>query len=213
LQFTYYNTLLFLLTKEPILKTSTFGPYCTCLRSLSAVKTNQDSMCVTGDSLLPIDENHKFFMAGFLEGEAGFSVSIQHTQRSKFGVQIRPSFSISQHVKGKNLILNFRNLFPGGSLYKSGKNVLEYRIESKSVLLQSVYPFYYDYVYPYSGKREIVAIHKEIVLAMENKVHYTKDGLIRLINLSYSIENRKGRLHTTLSETLERVETFEKPLD
>jgi hypothetical protein len=154
------------------------------------------------------DESAKWFLAGFIEGEGSLAVSIKK-HPSRFGFIASPEFCLYQHESGRPLLELAQEVFGTGSITpKPGSpQVLVFRIASRRVLLDQVIPFFERYVVPFTCKGAQFEGFRKIVLAMSRKEHLTPDGLIRVIEVAYSMNpNSKGRERLrTLPELRERI--------
>ena len=154
------------------------------------------------------DESAKWFLAGFIEGEGSLAVSIKK-HPSRFGFIASPEFFLYQHESGRRLLELAQEIFGTGSITPKPGNpqVLVFRIASRRVLLEQVIPFYERYVVPFTCKGAQFEGFREIVLAMNRKEHLTPDGLVRVIEVAYSMNpNSKGRERLrTLPELRERI--------
>ena len=140
-----------------------------------------------------ITENQKWFLAGFIEGEGSVNVSIKKHPTAKFGYIIDPEFNIYQYKEREEILYFAKEMFKTGRIYPKPGNeeVLVFRIESRRTLLEKVIPFFNKYML-YSTRKEDIIKFEKIVRDLENKKHWTKEGLIEIINLAYSM-NMNGK--------------------
>ena len=157
---------------------------------------------------LSCDESARWFLAGFIEGEGSLAVSIKK-HPSRFGFIASPEFFLYQHESGRPLLELAREVFGNGSIApKPGTpQVLVFRVASRKVLLEQVIPFFERYVVPFTCKGAMFRGFREIVQAMSRKEHLTPDGLVRVIEIAYTMNpNSKGRERLrTFSELRERI--------
>jgi len=157
---------------------------------------------------LSCDESAKWFLAGFIEGEGSLAVSIKK-HPSRFGFIASPEFFLYQHESGRPLLELAREVFGHGSITPKPGNpqVLVFRVASRKVLLGRVIPYFERYVVPFTCKGAMFRGFREIVLAMSRKEHLTPDGLLKVIEVAYSMNpNSKGRERLrTLPELRERI--------
>jgi hypothetical protein len=68
------------------------------------------------------DENYKFWLGGFVEGEGTLVISIVRNSDVANGIVLQPEFSVAQHENGIQILHSFKALFEGkGSVHaKSG---------------------------------------------------------------------------------------------
>jgi hypothetical protein len=154
------------------------------------------------------DESAKWFLAGFIEGEGSLAVSIKK-HPSRFGYIASPEFFLYQHESGRPLLELAQEIFGTGSITPKPGNpkVLVFRIASRRALLEQVIPYYERYVVPFTCKGSQFEGFREIVFAMSRKEHLTPEGLMKVIEVAYSMNpNSKGRERLrTLPELRERI--------
>ena len=140
-----------------------------------------------------ITENQKWFLAGFIEGEGSVSVSIKKHPTAKFGYIIDPELNLYQHKDREELLLLAKEVFRSGTIYPKPGNedVLVYAIRSRRTLLEKVIPFFHKYMI-YSTRKDDLSKFQTIIKLLERKTHQTKEGLIELINIAYSM-NMDGK--------------------
>ena len=154
-----------------------------------------------------ITRAHKYFLAGFIEGEASFCVSVKKHPQSRFGYLVDPEFFIYQHERGRRILELAKRIFATGRIYPKPGNetVLVFVIDNRRSLQEKVIPFLDKHLI-ITGKREEYDVFKKIVTALENKAHTTREGLIRVIKLAYAVEGkgkqRKRPLETVIGEIL-----------
>ncbi len=155
------------------------------------------------------NEQLKWFLAGFIEGEGSLTVNIKHHETSRFGFYADPEFFLYQHQSGKWLLELTMNLFRSGRIFpKPGNpNVLVYSISSRKTIAEKVVPYFEKYVYPYSCKRGTFELFKEILMMLERKEHSTAQGLISIVEKAYLMNSHsKGMPRSrTIDEVKNRI--------
>src|SRR3989344_1522611 len=143
-----------------------------------------------------------YYVAGFVDGEGSFSVSIVKHPTQKLGWMINPCFQVYQHEKHREVLELMKETFGTGTIYrKSGTHpVLNFSIDSRRSIMERVIPFFERY--PLLVKAETFVIFKEIMNAMEKREHWTKDGFVRIATLAYSMNQQGKRRKYTLKEML-----------
>jgi len=70
------------------------------------------------------DENYKFWLGGFVEGEGALVISQTKNAKLTHGLALQPEFNVAQHENGINILYSFQVLFGGlGSVHrKSGSD-------------------------------------------------------------------------------------------
>lgn len=120
-------------------------------------------------------KNYKFFVAGFLVGEASINVSAKKNDTCKFGMVIDPEFNIAQHINGICYLYATLSLFNTGKIYfKSGSNAtFVYKISNRESLHTKIMPFYETYVYNFMSEnhKQRIKVFNEILVLLKKKAH------------------------------------------
>ncbi len=134
-----------------------------------------------------------YFLAGFVDGEGSFNVSIVPHPTARHGWIINTRFQVYQHEKHPEILELFQELFRSGSIRKkSGSNVLVFEIASRPTLEEKVIPFFRRY--PLATKREAFEKFRRIIEMMGRKEHLTDEGFRRIVRLAYDMNQQgKGR--------------------
>ena len=156
------------------------------------------------------DENYKYWLGGFVEGEGSLVISVVKTKKAPFGFLLQPEFNVAQHHSGLQILNSFKSLFDQkGQIHKkSGSlNVWVYSLKGIKNLNKFLIPFYMKYVVCYSNKYKIKEFDKfcSILNKLHNKPKYSKDQFIKLVKLTYELnpegkgKNRKRTLDLVIS--------------
>ena len=138
---------------------------------------------------VPLTKLDPWFVTGFCDGEASFSVSIYIDKRIKgrVGWSIKPSFQISLHSKDMKLLLQMQEFFACGSIVsKKNRNEISFRVNSLHDLTNLIIPHFVNYPL-LSQKAADFYLFKQIVNLINTKVHLTEVGLQQIINIRASM--------------------------
>lgn len=70
-------------------------------------------------NILIQDENYKFWLGGFIEGEGSLVVSLVKNDKVTHGLVLQPEFNVVQHESGISILNSFKVLFEDkGSVHK-----------------------------------------------------------------------------------------------
>ena len=140
-----------------------------------------------------ITENQKWFLAGLIEGEGSVCISIKKHPTAQFGYIVDPEFFLYQHKDREELLSMAQQVFRSGNIRPKHGNedVLVYAIQSRRTLLEKVIPFFNKYMI-YSTRKDDLIKFEKITRDLANKKHSTKEGLIEIINIAYSM-NMDGK--------------------
>lgn len=153
-----------------------------------------------------ISEELKWFLAGFIDGEGSVCVSIKKHRNGKFGYLIDPEFFIYQHKSGQQVLDLAQNMFRTGRIYpKSGnEDVLVFAIDSRKSLLEKVIPFLDKYM-TFSSRKSDYEKFKKIVIALEKKKHWTKEGMIEIVEIAYSMNKLGKQRKRSIKEVIDGI--------
>jgi len=142
---------------------------------------------------LPEIEKKKWFLAGIIEGEGSLCISIKNHNSSRFGFLIDPEFFIYQHKNRRELLEMAKEIFKTGSIWQKpgNENVLVYGIRDRRSLKERVIPFFEKYMI-FSARKKDYYIFKKVIESLERKEHYTKEGFIKILELTYKM-NQEGK--------------------
>jgi LAGLIDADG endonuclease len=134
------------------------------------------------------------YLAGFIDGEGCFSVSIHPNPNAKFGWLIDPDFTINQHRQSRELLESIRRFFGCGKIYEKSpnkSNVLTFTVYGRKMIFDKVIPFL-DAHPVISNKRHDYAKFRDIILRMTTKEHHTLEGFQNIVRIAFSM-NAQGR--------------------
>ena len=157
---------------------------------------------------LQVTEAFKWFLAGLIEGEGSLCISLKQHPTAKFGYYIDPEFFIYQYKSARELLDRAMAFFGTGCIVeKSGnEDVLVYKILSRRSIVEKVIPFYEKYMrYGSEIKHRNFLMFKEVTLALENKAHKTLEGILRLVELAYSINHAGKQRKRSKKEVISRI--------
>jgi hypothetical protein len=155
------------------------------------------------------NDNYKFWLGGFIEGEGSLTISIVKSDKAPLGIYLQPEFNVSQYINGIKILNSFKNIFnnKGQVNKKSGSpNVWVYSLKGTSNLINYLIPFYLKYVVIYSSKYNNDEFNKFVTILnkLKEKSKYNKDEFIDIVKLIYALNpNGKGKTRKrTLSEVI-----------
>ena len=159
------------------------------------------------------DSNLGHYIAGFVDGEGSFHVAIQKNPTVRLKWQIVPEFHVSQHVSSRNVLdlmcrqLNCGYVKPN---HRGNPNdeTFAFVVRSRSDLTDKVIPFFREFQLR-TSKRDDFETFSQIVSGMQRGEHKSREGLIGLLKLAFSM-NRSGKYRrVSLDEILKNLEPSE----
>lgn len=159
------------------------------------------------------------YIAGYVDGEGSFHVSIQKSRYVLVGYQLIPEFRVSQNTE-RNSVLEIiketlgcgyiKQNHPGNDRDKASVLV----VRNRKDLLTKVVPFFETYPIISSKAAEFRKFAR-IVRAMSEGKHLQRDGFIDLLGISFSM-NGNGRYrklsYREIVSNLESSETIRRTL-
>lgn len=153
-----------------------------------------------------ITTKYKFFLAGFIEGEGAFCISIK---KQKNSIRVDPEFNICQHLDGISHLIAYMNLFKTGNIsFKIGsRKTFVFKITNRRALKEKFIPYYKKYVLPYTCKQKKYnfKLYLTVLNLLEQKVHLTPKGLaLKILPLVYKMNTHKGKSRQYSLESLQK---------
>jgi len=144
------------------------------------------------------------YLAGFIDGEGCFSVSIHPNPNAKFGWIIDPDFTINQHKQSHEFLKSIQKFLGCGKIYEkspNNSNVLTFTVYSRRTIFEKILPFI-DKHPLLSEKRNDYRKFREIVIRMQNKGHHTIEGFHEIVKIAFSMNAFGKQRAYTLEEVL-----------
>src|SRR3989338_10936182 len=140
---------------------------------------------------------HPQYVAGFIDGEGSFSVSIGKHKTLRRGFEIRPEFEIELRADDREILERILVTIGCGKIYDCSYDRYgwqphaKYKVGSTKDLEKFVIPFF-DKYHLQAKKAESYKIFKKVVQMMRKKEHLTDKGFAKIVALRDEIR-RIGR--------------------
>ena len=136
---------------------------------------------------IKFDENFKWFLAGFTDGEGSFCLSLKKRPGNEFGYGIYPAFYLYQHERNKWILELVQKFFNKGSIHRktSPYSVFTYQIAGMIPVNETVIPFFRKY--KLMGKKIVFELFCEGVERLLAKEHHTRKGFEKIIDICYQM--------------------------
>lgn len=141
---------------------------------------------------IKFDDSFKWFLAGFVDGEGSFCLSLKRRPQREFGWGIDPAFYLYQHERNKWILELVQRFFGHGSIHRktSPYSVFTYQIAGIKSVSKIVIPFFRKYTL--MVKRHIFELFCEGVRRLQAKEHFTREGFDKIIDICYQM-NQMGK--------------------
>ena len=132
------------------------------------------------------------FITGFTDGEGTFSVSFSRRSRIKTSIEVRPSFSISQHKRNLKVLKKIREYFKvGGIRFSKRDQNYKYEVRSIKDLTSKIIPHFENYPL-LTSKKEDFKIFSEVCKMVSANKHRNPEYLALIIEKAY-LMNESGK--------------------
>lgn len=133
-----------------------------------------------------------FFLAGFIEGEGSFNISLRRKVDYKVNWQVVMSFNVSQ--KDPSLLILLKDQLRCGIIkVRKIDNVFSLDITNPQDIIHRVIPYFQQYPLYSESKKKNFAIFCEVAALMNQGLHRSKEGLRKILELREVINEGKGR--------------------
>lgn len=153
---------------------------------------------------------HPWFITGFADAEACFTVVFQKNPKVKNGYSISLRFKIGLHKKDLWILEQLKSFFNIGGIQSTGKgrDSFEFVVKSLKDITTVIIPHFDKYPL-ITQKRADYLLFKKVVELMNNKEHLTVEGLKKIVSLKASINNG---LSTDLEDAFPLCIPYARPL-
>lgn len=142
------------------------------------------------------------YVAGYVDGEGCFCVSLNPRPKLTIGWEIRPSFSVSQNFDRAEVLCRIRDRFQCGTIRRdSGSRTLKFEIRSLPDLIAVVIPFFERYPL-LSAKQHDFFRFRDICTLMASGIHRTQSGLEQILPLIRQMNPSGTRKYSLVLEDI-----------
>ena len=152
---------------------------------------------------------HPWFVTGFADGEACFTVSIRKYPKLKIGWSIEPSFAIGLHIRNTHLLEKIHAFFGVGQIKISKvRRTVVYSVHSVKDLTNVIIPHFCKYPL-LTQKGADFELFKMIIDLINSKEHSTIEGIHKIVSIRGSLN---WGLTPTLAEAFPDIIPVVRPL-
>ena len=132
------------------------------------------------------------YITGFTDGEGCFQVSFSKRKKMNLGIEVKPSFSLSQRKRNKDIIFFLQDFFKCGGVRFSKKDQ-NYKFEVRSIsdLMKKIIPHFQKNPLQTSKQKDF-QIFTDICQLINSGQHLNPQGLTKIIDLSQNL-NASGK--------------------
>ena len=150
------------------------------------------------------------WILGFVDGEGCFSLGVvKQTDKEeearkrkgyKLGIQISHEFVVTQGEKSKSSLLDIKDFFGVGNLYINKRydnhkeHLYRYTVRKREDLLNIIIPFFEKNHLRTQKSKDFEIFAKGVKMMSQNE-HFTKSGLIKIIQMTEGMNHHKSKQH------------------
>ena len=155
-----------------------------------------------GKEQIDVKKLDPHYVAGFIDGEGCFSVSVGKHKTLRRGLEIRPEFEIELRADDQEILERICITIGIGRIYDLSYERygwyphVKYKIGGRKDMVKYLFPFLDRYQLQ-AKKKFAYEIFKQIVLMMERKEHLTDVGYSKIVELRQKIQEngKKAKIH------------------
>ena len=133
-----------------------------------------------------------WYLSGYTDGEGSFCVSFSPRRKLRIGLEVRPSFSVSQNSDRSEVLNLFQQTLGCGSIRPDRSDrTFKFEIRSLNDLIEKVIPFFKRFPVKSSKNRDF-ELFSQICLLMNLEEHKKVLGMKKIIQLAVQM-NTSGK--------------------
>lgn len=86
-----------------------------------------------------------WYITGFTNADGCFSIHVETNRKSRFGYQLKPTFSITQHEISYDTLEKIRDYFQCGKIITQHKNCNSYVVNTQKELDKKIIPHFEEF--------------------------------------------------------------------
>jgi hypothetical protein len=131
------------------------------------------------------------YLAGFVDGEGSFNVSLRKRDDHTIGWQVVLTFNVSQ--KESYILSQIKKALKCGRINQRKDGLYMYVVSNPKAIKEKVIPFFKRFRFLSQNKKKNFSIFCQITDLVFKKKHLTKNGLTKIVDLREKLNEGKGR--------------------
>ena len=150
-----------------------------------------------------VKPEHGYYIAGFVDGEGSFNVSLKKRKDYKESWKLTASFNISQ--KDRVILAFIKKQLRCGTLRERKDGVVYFEVTNVTSLYENVIPFFKRFGCLSARKKKNFSIFIQIIEKMYEKEHLSKKGFEEILDLREQLNTGIGRKRKYTLETFNQM--------
>ncbi len=143
------------------------------------------------DWLRKIPQEKGWYMAGFVDGEGSFNVSLKKRNDYRLKWQIILTFNVSQ--KDITNLYLLKKYLSCGEIRKRKDGLYYFEVVSQKSIFEKVIPFFRKFYFLSASKKKNFSIFRKIAKLVQENGHLEEKGLKQIIALREKLNKGRGR--------------------
>ena len=151
-------------------------------------------------------EARRWFIAGVVEGEGSWCISIKRRPTAVHGFYVQPEFFVYQHRQRRQLLELAQEVFECGRIRPKPGNpdVLVFGVHSRADLSANVLPFMRRYM-RFSSRRSDMELFEDAMHLFERGLHRRPAGLATIVEIAYAMNHDGKQRRRSMDEVVDRI--------
>ena len=151
-------------------------------------------------------EKRRWFVAGVVEGEGSWCLSIKRHPTASLGYYVQPEFFVYQHRCRRELLEMVQEVFECGRIFPKPGNpdVLVFAIMSRPKISEYVLPFMRQYM-GFSSRKADMDLFSDAMHLYETGLHRRPAGLATIVEIAYAMNMNGKQRKRSMDEVLDRI--------
>lgn len=132
-----------------------------------------------------------YYLAGFVDGEGSFNVSLRKRKDHSMRWQVILTFNVSQ--KERAILALLKKYLGCGRLQTRSDGISYYVVSNPTSIIERVIPFFQRFPFLSQVKKKNFSIFQRIAKMMKLKQHLDPEGLKEIIKLREKLNIGRGR--------------------
>jgi hypothetical protein len=151
-------------------------------------------------------EARRWFLAGVVEGEGSWCLSIKKHPTHTLGFYVQPEFFVYQHRRRRELLEMVQEVLECGRIWPKPGNpdVLVFAVNSRKNISAHVLPFMRQYML-FSSRRSDMELFEDAMYLFERGLHRQPAGLATVVEIAYAMNHEGKQRRRSMDEILDRI--------
>jgi hypothetical protein len=151
-------------------------------------------------------EARRWFIAGVVEGEGSWCISVKRHRSHFLGYYVQPEFFVYQHRRRRQLLEMTQETLGCGRIWPKPGNpaVLVFAISSRTAISEHLLPFTRRYM-RFSARRADIELFEDAMHLFGLGLHRRPAGLATIVEIAYAMNQDGKQRRRPMDTVLDRI--------